>query len=99
MDTEHQDKLCAALASEKQAIERTSTLIKAAALLGGRYSPGRIDLPCGRVVTFDSQGRIWTDWEPRRWALVQDGQTPGRIASTIRKMLVDHDEYLLTNPQ
>lgn len=85
----------------KQAIERTSTLIKAAALLGAKYSPGRIDLPCGRVVILrwtDTSCNIWPVWFPDDFHTVEE-ICPTSIAVAIRKMLVEHDEYLLTNPQ
>lgn len=91
--------------ASRKAIERTSNLIKAAGLLGGRYSPGRIDLPCGRYVWFNVNFMPWEAevWITPSWNNQYRGRIawsdPIRIASMIRKMLVEHDEYLLTNPQ
>lgn len=83
---------------QRQAIEATSNLIKAVHLVGGQYNTEEIRMPCGRVLIQRPGTSIWSV-EPYYEVSLNPTYTPVALAAKIRKLLVRHDEFLLTNPK
>lgn len=84
--------------AQRESIEATSTLIQAARLVGGKFSPRQIQLPCGRALKQVPGTRIWF-LEQLHQVHLNPTSPPQALAAAIRKLLVRHDDFLLTNPK
>ncbi len=81
-------------ASRAKTIERVSNTIQAVHLLGGKYSPTRIELPCGRSLHYADAG-VW-ELDFNFEVAISGDEKPVVLAAKIRKLLVRHDDFLLT---
>lgn len=82
--------------AQLKSIEHRSNIIKAVNLLGGRYCDRFISLPCGRSLHPAVPRReVWELAFNFEVSLPAD-TAPEVLAARIRKLLVRHDEFLLT---
>lgn len=85
--------------AQLKSIEDTSNIIKAVNLLGGRYCERFIALSCGRMLhRVISRPKVWE--LTFNFEVALDGaDSPTTLAAKIRKLLVRHDDFLLTTPK
>lgn len=82
--------------AQLKSIEDTSNIIKAVSLLGGRYCDRSIALPCGRMLhRAISRPKVW-ELDFNFEVAISGDEKPVVLAAKIRKLLVRHDDFLLT---